>query len=177
MLDLRSGYQVWMDKAVIEKTTSRIHYDHFDAIRSHQRISNILGADERCAARLHSQFCAVFFDDILIYSASWSSHLQHVRAVLHSLRGNHLTVKKSKCSFGTTKVAYLGHLISGQGVDMDAEVEAVQALQQLHTVRAVCGFLDLTGYYRKFIRSYGEIAEPLSPLLKREAFCWTWTTF
>jgi hypothetical protein len=85
-----------------------------------------------------------------------------------------LAVKRSKCSFGQPTVAYLGHVISEQGVAMDAEkVAAVQAWLTLRTVRVVRGFLRLTGYHRKFIRSYGEIVEPLTMLLKREAFHWS----
>jgi hypothetical protein len=115
-----------------------------------------------------------FFDDILIFSDSWSSHLQHVRAILERLRAHNLSVKKSKCSFGEHSVAYLGHVISAQGVAMDADkVEAVRAWPQPRNVRAVRGFLGLTGYYRKFIRSYGDIAGPLTQLLKCDTFHWT----
>jgi hypothetical protein len=70
----------------------------------------------------------VFFDDILIYSPSWSTHLQHVRAVMTLLRANSLFVKKSKCSFGATSIVYLGHVISESGVSMDSDkVEAITA--------------------------------------------------
>jgi hypothetical protein len=49
----------------------------------------------------------VFFDDILIYSASWVEHLQHVGIVLEALQAHHLHLKRSKCSFGATSVAIL----------------------------------------------------------------------
>jgi hypothetical protein len=45
-------------------------------------------------------FILVFFDDILIYSSSWSKHLCHVRLVFEQLQAHKLYLKKSKCLFG-----------------------------------------------------------------------------
>jgi hypothetical protein len=110
----------------------------------------------------------------LIYNSSWSEHLQHVRVVLTALRQHRLAVKQSKCVFGSQSVAYLGHVISASGVAMDpAKVEVVQAWLTPQTPRALRGFLGLSGYYRKFIRDYGNIAGPLTQLLKKEAFVWS----
>ena len=115
----------------------------------------------------------VFFDDILIYS-TWADHLKHVKAVFQLLHQHHLCVKRSKCSFGASSVGYLGHIISENGVAMDpTKVAAVEAWPRPCTARALRGFLGLTGYYRKFIASYGAVASPLMALLKKEAFSWS----
>jgi hypothetical protein len=115
-------------------------------------------------------YMLIFFDDILIFNTTWSAHLQHVRAVLQRLLERSLAVKRSKCAFGTASVAYLGHVILTQGVAMDAnKVAAVQPWLTPRTTLAVRGFLGLTGYYHKFIKSYDAIAAPLTQLLK-EAF-------
>jgi len=67
-----------------------------------------------------------FFYDISVYSPTWSSHLQHLEAVLQLLKKHKLFAKLSKCSFGLTQVKYLGHTVSGQGVAVDAsKVQAV----------------------------------------------------
>jgi hypothetical protein len=119
------------------------------------------------------RFVLVFFDDILIYSSSWAEHLQHMAIIFNELRVHHLHLKRSKCSFGTTSVTYLGHIISAEGVAMDADkVTAVAAWLTPQSPRALCGFLGLAGYYQKFIREFGLIAAPLTRLMRREAFSW-----
>jgi hypothetical protein len=50
-------------------------------------------------AFLH-RYVLVFFDDILVYSATWAEHLQHVRVVFQELCAHNLALKQSKCSFG-----------------------------------------------------------------------------
>lgn len=59
------------------------------------------------------KFLLVFFDDILIYSPTWDSHLEHLRFVFSVLRQEQLFLKRSKCTFGATTIEYLGHAIAG----------------------------------------------------------------
>jgi hypothetical protein len=93
--------------------------------------------------------------------------------VLSELCRHILFVKRSKCDFGVSSVAYLGHTISAAGVAMDsAKVQAIHDCPVPHSARAVHGFLVLAGYYRKFIHNYGAKAAPLTNLLKKEGFSW-----
>jgi hypothetical protein len=97
-------------------------------------------------------FFLVFFDDILIYSQTWQSHLSHVDQVLHLLSQHQIFLKHSKCSFGASEVEYLGHIVGKAGVRVDPKkIEAMQDWPHPKTIKSLHGFLGLTCYYHKFV--------------------------
>lgn len=68
-----------------------------------------------------------------------------------------LYANKKNSSFGCHKVESLRHVISKYGVEMDTtKVEAVLQWPTPKSVKALQGFLGLTGHYRRCVRCYGK---------------------
>ncbi|WVZ71004.1 hypothetical protein U9M48_019631 [Paspalum notatum var. saurae] len=100
-------------------------------------------------------------------------HKTALGRITFELRRHQLFVKRAKCAFGVSSIAYLGHVISAAGVAMDsAKVQAILDWPAPRSARAVRGFLGLAGYYRKFVHNYSTVAAPLSALLKKDGFTW-----
>jgi hypothetical protein len=161
----------------IAKTAFRTHHGHFEFLVMPFGLSNAPATFQALMNDVLSpylrRFVLFFFDDILIYSSSWAEHLQHMAIIFNELRAHHLHLKRSKCSLGMTSIVYLGHVISAEGVAMDADkVTAVAAWPTPQSPRALRGFLGLAGYYRKFIREFGLIAAPMTRLMRRDTFSW-----
>ena len=96
-------------------------------------------------------FVLIFFDDILIYSKTEQEHEKHLRRVLDILKESKLYAKKSKCSFFTNKVAYLGYIVSREGLSPDPKkVEAIVKLPIPKSVTEVQSFMGLAGWCRIF---------------------------
>lgn len=62
----------------------------------------------------------IHFDDILVYSPNTEEHLTYLRITLETLKKHQVFAKKSKYSFGQSKIEYLGQMISQQGVEADS---------------------------------------------------------
>ncbi|KAJ0041051.1 hypothetical protein Pint_26953 [Pistacia integerrima] len=119
------------------------------------------------------KFVLVFFYDILIYSLSWNMHLEHIKKAFKILRHHQFFIKMSKFAFGQQELEYLGHIITPHVIKVDqTKIEAMINWPRLINISELRGFLDLIGYYRKFVRNYGILARPLTNLLKRGQFGW-----
>nr|GFA40688.1 putative reverse transcriptase domain-containing protein [Tanacetum cinerariifolium] len=120
------------------------------------------------------KFVIVFIDDILVFSKSKEEHEDHLRTVLQTLRQEKLYAKFSKCEFWLSSVAFLGHIVSVEGITMDpAKVEAITTWPRPTSMIEVRSFLGLAGYYRRFVEGFSRLALPLTKLMREgEKFVW-----
>lgn len=139
-----------------------------NAPATYQRIMNVL------LAGLNGLSCLVYLDDIIVYSKDFPSHIKDLKGVLDRLVQAEILLKPSKCRFGVEQVEYLGHIVSSRGIAPDPKkVAKLKEFPKPECVNDLRAFLGFAGYYRRFIRHFAMIAEPLFLLLKHdEKFCW-----
>ena len=123
---------------------------------------------------LNWKVCVIYLDDIIVFSKTFEEHLEHLSAVLDRFREANIRLKPSKCTFGQSKVTYLGHIISRDGIRPDPEkVRLLQEFPVPRTVKHVRSFLGLAGYYRRFVQDFEKIASPLNALTRKTSvFSW-----
>ena len=64
-------------------------------------------------------FVIIFINDILIYSRNEEQHASHLRFVQQTLKDRQLFAKFSKCEFWLQSVAFLGQIVSSEGIRLD----------------------------------------------------------
>ena len=119
-------------------------------------------------AGLQMSHCLVYVDDVIVMGRSFQEHLHNLQMVFERLREAGLTLKPTKCAFFRTKVFYMGHVISRQGVSTDpAKIDKVSKWPTPQSERDVQQFLSLAGYYCRFVRDFATVAKPLHRLTEK----------
>ena len=105
-----------MHEGDIYKTAFRTHDGHFEFLVMPFGLTNAPSTFQAAMNAIFQpmlhKFMLVFFDDILVYSATKELHGQHLASVLTVLQEHKFLVKRSKCSFCSTSVEYLGHIVT-----------------------------------------------------------------
>jgi hypothetical protein len=146
-LDLCSGYhQIHMKVEDIPKTAFHTHEGHYELFVIPFGLCSSPSTFQSLMNHVFYpfiyHFVLVLFDDILIYSKTWPSHLSHVTQVLHLLSKHQIFLKKSKCSFGASEVEYLGHIVEKDGVRVDSKkIESMQYWPLPKNLKRLRGFL------------------------------------
>ena len=111
----------------------------------------------------------------MVFSKNEEEHYAHLDIVFKLLYENQLYLNPEKSSFFKTKIEYLGHIVSGDGIRVDPKkIKCIQEWPRPQSIHEICSFLRLCSYYKNFIQNFSYIALPLTNLLKKStSFHWT----
>lgn len=170
-IDLASGYhQVAVKEHDQHKTAFTTPFGLYEYLRMPMGVCNGPATFQRLMQTamndLIFQIMLVFLDDILLFSKTFTEHLERVDVVLKRLQDTGLKVKLEKCHFLQQKVKFLGHQISAEGIETDpGKIEAVKQWPVPTTLKELRSFLGFCGYYRRFVEHFSQIASPLHDLV------------
>jgi RNase H-like domain found in reverse transcriptase/Reverse transcriptase (RNA-dependent DNA polymerase)/Integrase zinc binding domain/Chromo (CHRromatin Organisation MOdifier) domain len=184
-IDLEAAYyRIPVRKSDRWKTAFRTRYGHFEYNVMAFGLTNAPATFQayinKTLAGLVDTTCIVYLDDILIFSKDAEEHTRHVEEVLARLLRYGLYINPAKCEFFSSKVNYLGFVLTPDGVEMDpTRVEAIREWPEPQNFKDLQIFLGFANYYRRFIEGFSHIARPLSDMLKGSKNgkifgSWTW---
>ncbi|UYV72886.1 hypothetical protein LAZ67_10001072, partial [Cordylochernes scorpioides] len=179
-IDLRSGYwQVEVEKRDKEKTAFTTAHGLYEFNVMPFGLCNAPATFERnmenMLGNLRWQICLCYLDDVFIYSPDFPTHLKRLEAVFRCFRESNLRLNDKKCRFAFEELEILGYITSKHGIKpAEHNIKAVRNFPRPKKVKEVQSFLGMCSYYRKFIKDFSKIADPLTNLIKKSvSFTWT----
>jgi transposase InsO family protein len=123
---------------------------------------------------LKHKFVYNFMDDLVVYSGSYTEHLEYLREIFARLEKAGFMLNRDKLHLAQQEISFLGHSVSAQGIKVLGErVEAIRDFPPPKNLKAVRRFLGMVGFYARSIDRFSQVAEPLH-LLKRKNVKFVW---
>jgi len=176
-LDLKNAYhQLELDVASREITTFITHRGLF----RYKRLLFGVNSAPEIFQRLMEEMLAQcpnainYIDDVIVFGNTLEEHDMALSAVKDVFVGRNVMLNEEKCVWRTTKLKFLGHILSDKGIEADpGKIEIIQNFREPKNKEEVRSFLGLVTYVGKFIPDLADTTEPLRGLLKlNEKFIW-----
>nr|GEY54182.1 reverse transcriptase domain-containing protein [Tanacetum cinerariifolium] len=173
-LDGFSGYfKIPIDPKDQEKTTFTYPYGTFAYRRMPFGLCNAPGTFQRCMMAIFHDMIEktmeVFMDDFLVFGNSFSTCLFHLEKMLKRYKDTNLCLNWEKSHFMVKEGIVPGHKISKNRIEVDkAKVEVIAKLPYPTTIKVIHSFLGHAGFYRRFIKDFSMIAQPMTRLLEKD---------
>ncbi|CAN6695147.1 unnamed protein product [Malus baccata var. baccata] len=173
-LDGYSGYnQIVIAPEDQEKTTFTCPFGTFAYRCMPFGLCNAPATFQRCMMSIFSDYVEkiieVFMDDFSVFGDSFDSCLHNLSLILKRCVETNLVLNWEKCHFMVKQGIVLGHIISEKGIEVDkSKIDLVRHLPSPTSVREVRSFLGHARFYRRFIKDFLKIAQPLCRLLQKE---------
>jgi len=119
--------------------------------------------------------CICYLDDIIVFGETPEQLIKNLDGVFTRLKEKGLKAKPSKCVLFRSPIDFLCHMVSADGIQPQPDkLVAIRDWPTPHCLRDVRAFYGLASYYRKFVKDFAKIAEPLSRMTKKNTpFTWT----
>ncbi|KAM1157128.1 hypothetical protein ACFX2B_027542 [Malus domestica] len=173
-LDGYSGYnQIVIAPDDQEKTTFTCPFSTFAYRRMPFGLCNAPATFQRCMVSIFSDFVEkiieVFMDDFSVFGDSFDGCLDNLTIILKRCVETNLVLNWKKCHFMVRQGIVLGHIVSEIGIEVDkSKIDLVRYLPSPTSVREVRSFLGHAGFYRRFIKDFSKISNPLCRLLQKD---------
>ena len=171
-LDLHAGYHhIPLDQSSIPKTAFNSPFGKYKYVKVPFGLAQAPAYFQELMTGILKDFpfAIAYLDNIIIFTRTPQEHLSHICMVFEKLKSANLSMKKSKCSFFSKEIQYLGHILSATGIQpLPSKTHTIQSMAPPTTPKQVRAFLGLVGYYRKFITAFTKIAKPLTLLTRQQ---------
>ena len=130
---------------------------------------------EQVLSGLSWEILLIYLDDVIVYAKTWEEELERLRRVFSRLREAKLKLNPKKCHLFKSRVNYLGHVVSREGVSTDPDkIAAIKDWPVPSNTKDLRSFLGLCSYYRRYVKGFADVAKPLYRLQEKETdYVWT----